>query len=60
MNISLSWLKRYVDIDVPVQELCDKMVMSGFEVESIEDLSATMDRVVVGRIAKAGETSGRR
>ena len=33
MNISLSWLKRYVDIDVPVQELCDKMVMSGFEVE---------------------------
>ena len=52
MNISLSWLKRYVDIDVPVQELCDKMVMSGFEVESIEDLSATMDRVVVGRIAK--------
>ena len=30
MNISLSWLKRYVDIDVPVQELCDKMVMSGF------------------------------
>ena len=52
MNISLSWLKRYVAIDVPVQELCDKMVMSGFEVESIEDLSATMDRVVVGRIAK--------
>ena len=27
MNISLSWLKRYVDIDVPVQELCDKMVI---------------------------------
>ena len=52
MNISLSWLKRYVDIDVPVQELCDKMVMSGFEVESIEDLSATMSRVVVGRIVK--------
>ncbi len=52
MNISLSWLKRYVDIDVPIQKMCDKMVMSGFEVESIEDLSATMDRVVVGRIAK--------
>ena len=52
MKISLSWLKRYVDIDVPVQELCDKMVMSGFEVESLEDLSATMDRVVVGRITE--------
>ena len=33
MNISLNWLKYYVDIDVPVQELCDKMVMAGFEVE---------------------------
>ncbi len=52
MKMSLSWLKRYVDIDVPVEELCDKMVMSGFEVESIEDLSATMDRVVAGRIVK--------
>ena len=52
MNISLSWLKRYVDIDVPVEVLCDKMVMSGFEVESITDLSATMDKVVVGRIVK--------
>lgn len=52
MNISLNWLKRYVDIDVPVEELCDKMVMSGFEVESIVDLAASMDRVVVGRIVK--------
>ena len=50
MQISLSWLKSYVDIDVPVEELCDKMVMSGFEVESIEDLSKTMDNVVVGKI----------
>ena len=52
MKIALSWLKRYVDIDVPVAELCDKMVMSGFEVESIEDLSVTMDNVVTGRIVK--------
>lgn len=52
MQISLSWLKSYVDIDVPVEELCDKMVMSGFEVESMEDLSKTMDNVVVGKILK--------
>ena len=45
MNISLNWLKRYVDIDVPVQELCDKMVMSGFEVESIEDLSELQEQL---------------
>ncbi|MBE6763076.1 MAG: phenylalanine--tRNA ligase subunit beta [Ruminococcaceae bacterium] len=52
MKISLNWLKRYVDIDVPVDVLCDKMVMSGFEVESIEDLSETMRNVVAARIVK--------
>lgn len=52
MKISLNWLKRYVDIDVPVEELCDKMIMSGFEVESIEDLSASMSNVVAARILK--------
>lgn len=52
MKMSLSWLKRYVDIDVPVEALCDKMVMSGFEVESVEDLSKTMDNVVAARIVK--------
>lgn len=52
MNISLNWLKYYVDIDVPVDELCDKMVMAGFEVESIVDLSKTMEKVVTGRIEK--------
>ncbi len=52
MKVSLNWLKRYVDIQVPLQELCDKMVMSGFEVDGVEDLSKTMDNVVAGRIVK--------
>ncbi len=52
MKISLSWLKRYVDIDVPVEELCDKMVMAGFEVESIENLAESMKNVVAAKILK--------
>ncbi|MBQ9415174.1 MAG: phenylalanine--tRNA ligase subunit beta [Clostridia bacterium] len=52
MKISLKWLRYYVDIDVPVEELCEKMIMSGFEVEGIEDLSATMKNVVAARIVK--------
>lgn len=52
MKVSLSWLKNYVDIDVPVEELCDKMVMAGFEVEEIVDLGKTMRNVVVGRVTK--------
>lgn len=50
MKMSLSWLSRYVDINVPVQQMCDKMVMSGFEIESMEDLSETMSNVVVAKI----------
>ena len=50
MKVSLNWLKRYVDIDVPAEVLCDKMTMSGFEVEEMEDLSKTMDNVVAGRV----------
>lgn len=52
MKVSLNWLGRYVDIKVPLEQLCDKMVQAGFEVDGIEDLSQTMDNVVVGRILK--------
>lgn len=51
MLISLNWLKSYVDIDVSIDDLCERMVMSGFEVESITNLADTMNNVVVGRIS---------
>ncbi len=50
MNISLSWLKKYVDIDVPVEDLCERMIRSGFEVESIIDLSESMKNIVVAKV----------
>ncbi len=52
MKVSLNWLKDYVDIPVSLNELCDKMTMSGFEVDGIEDLSQTMHNVVAARILK--------
>ncbi len=50
MKISLNRLKQYVDISVSVPELCDRMIMAGFEIESVEDLSETMRNIVVGKI----------
>ncbi len=52
MKISLKALKYYVDINVPVQELCDRMVMAGFEVESIEAEGENIKNVVAARIVK--------
>ena len=52
MKVSLSWLKDFVDIDVTVEELADKLVSAGFEVEEIIDSSANMKNVVLGKIVK--------
>ena len=52
MKVSLNWLKRYIDIDVPVKELCDKMTLAGFEIEELIDVSQTKKNVVCGKILK--------
>ena len=49
------WIFRF-----RVEELCDKMLQAGFEVESVEDLSKSMENVVVGRIEKDGKAPERR
>ena len=36
MKVPLSWLKDYVDITLPVDELADKLTLAGLEVENIE------------------------
>lgn len=48
MKVSLNWLKEYVNVPVSVPELCERMVMAGFEVESVEDQAARMQNVVAG------------
>ncbi len=50
MKICLSWLKEYVSIDTSVEELCNRMVQIGFEIEEIEDLSQRLRNVVVGKL----------
>lgn len=52
MKVSLSWLKDFVDIDVDVNTLADKLVSAGFEVEEIIDAGANMKNVVLGKIVK--------
>ncbi len=36
MKIPLSWLKDYVDVDIPIAELRQRLDLAGLEVESIE------------------------
>ena len=52
MIAPLKWLKDYVEIDIPAQELAEQMIMTGNGVEGIEDLREKMQNVVVGKILK--------
>lgn len=50
MNLSLRWLKDYVDIAVSPKEFCDKMTMSGSKVEGYSVEGDYLSNVVVGKI----------
>jgi phenylalanyl-tRNA synthetase beta chain len=50
MNVSVNWLKKYVDFDLSPEELANRLMMLGIEVESIKRLGEGLDRVIVGRI----------
>ncbi len=36
MRVPLSWLKEYVEVEMPAQALADKLTIAGLEVESID------------------------
>ena len=50
MKIPLSWLREYVDIDLPPAELAHCLTMSGNEVGSIEVIGGTWENVYVGHV----------
>ena len=50
MKISLNWLREYVDIEMPPDELGHLLTMTGLEVEGLEPVAESLDRVVVGKI----------
>ena len=51
MNVSVKWLKEYVDFDLSPEALAERLLMLGMEIESIKQLGEGLDRVVVGRIS---------
>ena len=48
MKVSVSWLKELVEFNNDIDELSEKLSMTGFEVESLEDLSNQAKNVVIG------------
>jgi phenylalanyl-tRNA synthetase beta chain len=50
MKISLEWLKKYVPIDIPIEELATKLTLAGLEVENIEYLGKKYENFVIGKV----------
>ncbi len=48
MKVSVSWLKDLVEFNNDIDELAEKLSMTGFEVESLENLSDQAKNVVIG------------
>ncbi len=50
MQVSLRWLRDYIDIELSPEELADRLTMAGLEVDSIDEVSPGFSGVVVAQI----------
>ncbi len=50
MNVTLNWLKTYINFDFSPDELAERLTMLGIEVESVKQLGAALEGVVVGKV----------
>lgn len=50
MRVSYKWLQEFVDIDIPPQELADRLTLAGIAVEAVTEPGEGVKKVITGRI----------
>ena len=50
MLVPVEWLKEYTDFNVSMDEFCERMIMSGSNIESVARFGEGIENIVVGRI----------
>ena len=50
MNVTLNWLKAYIDFEFSPSKLADRLTMLGVEVESVKHLGTELEGVIVGSV----------
>lgn len=58
MNIPVSWIKEYVDLNCDIKEFSHAMTMSGSKVETVEYLGSQIKNVVVGKMTSIEKHPG--
>ncbi|HFD39353.1 MAG TPA: phenylalanine--tRNA ligase subunit beta, partial [Anaerolineae bacterium] len=54
MKVPISWLKEYVDITLPLEELTERLTLAGLEVAAVDQIGDWWDRekIVVGEVVE--------
>ena len=52
MDLSMSWLKDYVDIDVDIKDFVEDITLTGSKVEGWTEMGGELSGVVTGKILK--------
>lgn len=52
MLVPILWLRDYTDVNIDIEEYCERMVMSGSNIETVEKYGINTEKVFVGRIDK--------
>ncbi len=52
MKISYNWLKEFVDIEMPAEELAEALSLVGFEVEDVQKHGLDIPGVVIGKVVE--------
>ena len=50
MKISYNWLKQYLDLDLPPEEVETKLTLLGLEVEGMETFGSDFEGFVAGEV----------
>ncbi len=53
MKFTLSWLKKHLETDATVDEICDVLTDLGLEVEGVEDRAARLKDFTIGKVVEA-------
>jgi len=50
MQVSIKWLKDYIDFNETPEELAEMLTMAGVPVENVNDMGAGIEKVITGKI----------
>ena len=52
MLVPINWLKDYINVDIDIQEYCEKMIMSGSNLEGVQSFDKEIENIIIGKIIK--------